>query len=72
MTPLTRIVRRKTRLAYVVLYAGKARPIVVSLLPGDVISFREAGRRQCWSLPLDRVFRHAVKDAARGQKRSSK
>ena len=60
MTELT-----KTRRAYVVLYAAAARPIVVSLEPGDVIGFREAGRRQVWTLPIDRMFRLAVRESPR-------
>jgi hypothetical protein len=43
MTSLTKPVRRKTRRSYAVLYVNDARPIVVSLEPGDVITFREAG-----------------------------
>lgn len=53
MTELTKPVRRKTRWPYAVLYAGEARAIVVSLEPGDVITFRESGRRQVWTLPLN-------------------
>jgi hypothetical protein len=62
MTSLTKTVRRKTRRAYAVLYLHDARPIVASLEPGDVITFREAGRRQVWSLPIDRMFRQAVRE----------
>lgn len=74
MTSLNRPVRRKTRWSYSVLYAHDSRPIVVSLEPGDVVTFREAGRRQAWSLPIDRLFRQAVREAAiaeRHQKRRS-
>jgi hypothetical protein len=72
VTKLTKPVRRKTRWPYAVLYAGCARPIVVSLEPGDVISFREAGRRQVWTLPIDRVFRQAVREAAQVARREKK
>jgi hypothetical protein len=75
VTSLTKAVRRKTRWTYSVLYSGDARPIVVSLEPGDVITFREAGRRQTWSLPVDRMFRQAVRESAqalRREKRPSK
>lgn len=65
MTELTKPVRRKTRRAYVVLYAGAPRPIVVSLEPGDIVSFREAGRRQVWTLPVDQMFRQAVRASTR-------
>jgi hypothetical protein len=66
MTSLTKTVRRKTRFPYAVLYAGNSRPTIVSLEPGDVITFREAGRRQVWSGPIDQVFRQAVRETARG------
>ena len=72
MTSLTRAVRRKTRFPYAVLYAGKTRPIIVSLEPGDVITFREAGRRHVWSLPIDHVFRYAVREAAIAHRRERK
>lgn len=72
MTSLTKAVRRVTRRTYTVLYTGEARPIVVSLEPGDVISFREARRRQMWSLPIDRMFRQAVREAALAQRRERK
>ena len=65
MTSLTKAVHRKTRFPYAVLYAGKTRHIIVSLMPGDVITFREAGRRQVWSVPIDQVFRQAVRETAR-------
>jgi hypothetical protein len=64
MTRLEKPVRRKTRWTYSVLYTGDSRPIVVSLEPGDVISFRELGRRASWSLPIDRLFRQAVRESA--------
>ena len=72
MTSLTKPVRRRTRHLYAVLYAGEARSIVVSLEPGDVVTFREAGRRQTWSLPIDRMFRQAVREAAVAQRRERK
>ena len=64
MTSLTKAVRRKTRRTYSVLYVSEARPIVVSLEPGDVITFRESGRRHIWSVSIDRAFRLAVREAA--------
>ena len=75
MTTLERPVRRKTRWTYSVLYTGESRAIVVSLEPGDVITFRELGRRASWSLPVDRMFRQAVREstqAVRREKRSRK
>jgi hypothetical protein len=72
MTSLTKPVRRITRHPYTVLYTSEARSIVVSLEPGDVITFREAGRRQTWSLPIDRMFRQAVREATQAQRRKRK
>lgn len=47
MTELNKPVRRRTRRRYSVLYVGdrKARQIVVELQPGDMLEFRELGRR---------------------------
>jgi hypothetical protein len=72
MTSLNKPVRRKTRWSYSVLYAHDSRPIVVSLEPGDVVTFREAGRRQVWSLPVDRMFRQAVREAVHVKRRNQK
>lgn len=72
MTELTKAVRRKTRRSYAVLYAGEPRSIVVALEPGDVVSFREAGRRQVWTLPIDRMFRQAVRESTRLARTSRK
>lgn len=60
MTRLLKPVRRATRHEYRVLYSQQ-RPIVVSLEPGDVIVFRELGRRAVWSLPVDLAFKYAVR-----------
>lgn len=70
MTPLHKTVRRVTRHAYAVLYASEPRAIVVSLEPGDVITFREAGRRQVWSVPVERVFRRAMRETALDARRA--
>ena len=63
MTTLNHPVRRKTQRAYNVLYhaAKNARPVVVSLLPGDVLEFREHGRRGRWLLSVDTAFRYALR-----------
>lgn len=45
---------------YSVLYT-KARRIVVCLEAGDIISFRELGRRHKWYLAVDTAFRYAVR-----------
>jgi ParB/RepB/Spo0J family partition protein len=67
--PDNRPVRRRTRRSYSVLYSSEPRAIVVSLEPGDVITFREAGRRQTWSVAIDRIFHQAVREAAFAQRR---
>lgn len=59
MTRINKPVSRATRESYAVLYA-KARPIVVSIRPGDVLEFRELGRRGRWLLSIATAFRHAV------------
>ena len=68
-------VRRRTLGKYCVLYK-KPRKIVVSLnRKGDLITFRESGRRQAWSLCADTAFKYAVRlaaFAAAAQKRSRK
>jgi hypothetical protein len=67
-------VKRRTRGAYSVLYR-KPRRIVVSLDQGDLIVFRESGRRQTWCLNADTAFKYAVRlaaFAAAAQKRSRK
>jgi hypothetical protein len=68
MTPLKKPIQRSTTGRYAVLYVGDRRPIVVSLLPGDVIAFHEYRRRKVFSLPLDYVFKCAVTRAARQSK----
>jgi hypothetical protein len=72
MTTLTRPLRRATARPYAVLYVGDRRPIIVSLLPGDVIEFREYRRRQVFSLPIDYAFKCAVTSAARAAKSKTK
>lgn len=53
-------VRRKSRLAYTVLYR-KARPIVVTLARNDTLRFKEHGRRATFDLPVDTAFKYAVR-----------
>jgi hypothetical protein len=72
MTTLTRPLRRATARTYAVLYVGDRRPIIVSLLPGDVIAFREYRRRQVFSLPIHYAFKCAVTSAARTAKSKTK
>lgn len=63
MTLLEKPVRRKTRGAYSVLYS-RPRQIVVSLMPGDFLEFREAGRRAKFVLTIDGAFRMATRKHA--------
>lgn len=67
MTELAKPLSRRTRGAYCVLYRH-ARPIIVTLAVGDLLEFRESGRRQRGQLPVDVAFRHAVHLAARAAK----
>jgi len=63
MTTLTRPVTRRTRGAYSVLYP-RPRQIIVTLANGDLLEFREAGRRAKWMLPIEAAFRQAVRAKA--------
>ena len=60
MTTLTKPVTRRTRGAYAVLYP-RPRQIIVTLAQGDLLEFREAGRRARFPLPIDAAFRQAVR-----------
>lgn len=60
MTSLDKPVHRKTRGAYSTMYQ-RPRQIVVSLLPGDFLEFREAGRRIRYRVPIDGIFKHAIR-----------
>lgn len=74
MTKLNNPVRRETKNTYSVLYV-KARPIVVGIEPGDILTFREKGRRAVFTVPVDTIFRMAVRaHAARiaAEKRAKK
>lgn len=63
MNIITKPVKRKTNGTYNVLYCSPrhARPIVVAILPGDVLEFREHGRRMRWYLAIDSAFKYAVR-----------
>ena len=41
-------------------YNWQGRPLVVSLLPGDVLSMREKGSRKNFVAPLSRVYQQLV------------
>ena len=71
MTILHKKVSRRTSHEYTVL-SRKMRPIVVSLLPGDVLEFREAGCRSRWELPVHTVFALAVRTKAEFDRRTRK
>lgn len=60
MTNLEKPIHRKTRGAYPTLYV-RPRQIVVSLLPGDFIEFRELGRRKRFRAPIDGIFKHVIR-----------
>lgn len=55
-------VARRTRDEYNILYAAKkkARRIVVTLLYGDLIEFREERGRARFTVPIKNAFRYAV------------
>jgi len=56
MTDLERPVKRRTKAPHN--YQG--RRLVVMLMPGDVIGFREEKCRKVFTAPIDRVFRAVV------------
>lgn len=63
MTTTDKKVTRVTTKSYCVLYVSKrkARPIVCTILPNDVLEFREHGRRDRFLLPIEAAFRYAVR-----------
>jgi hypothetical protein len=79
MTDISRPVKRRTAGTYSVLSCSprKARRIIVSILPGDVLEFREHGRRLRWVLAIDSAFKYAVRckalaEAAERRRRKGK
>lgn len=51
----------------------RGRPLVVSLVPGDVLEVKEKGRRKTYSAPLARVALEIIKwnvDSERAEKRT--
>ncbi len=72
MTTLDRPVYRLTRAAFPVLHHRHLRQIVCGLEPGDVLTFREKGRRHRWSLSIDGAFRIAVKIQVEADRRARK
>ncbi len=63
MTRLRKTVCRATDRNYNVLRCGvrHARPIVVRLMPGDLLKFSELRGRNAWVLPIDTAFKYAVR-----------
>jgi hypothetical protein len=59
MTTTRSKVTRKTEHAHAVLYT-KPNNIIVSILPGDVLEFREAGRRDRFQITIAAAMRYAV------------
>jgi hypothetical protein len=71
MTELRRPVRRRT----IEPCETVRRRLVVALLPGDVLAFREEGRRRWYSAPLGKVFVTVARwnvDAERTEKRRNR
>ena len=67
MTTTNSPVTRVTASPYMVLFPTsrkKARPIVVRIDRGDILRFREKGRRQLYDMPIDQAFSIAVKATA--------
>lgn len=63
MTDLTKRVKRRTVSAY------RGRRIVISLLPGDVLSFREERTRQEYLLSVTGAYIYAVQLEVERRKR---
>jgi hypothetical protein len=72
MTTLDRSVFRLTRGAYPVLHHTARRQIVAGLEAGDVLTFREKGRRRRFTLSIDGAFRIAVKMTVEAERRAAK
>ena len=64
MTGLTRPVSRLT-----MRWRQRGRPVVVTLEPGDSITFRLKGTRKVWQTSLEACFWIALKAEAREQAR---
>lgn len=71
MTDLRKIVRRVT----VDQCASVRRRLVVALEPGDVVAFKEHGRRKWYRAPISRVFVMVARwnvDAERAAKKAAR
>lgn len=69
MLELNNPTKRKTRGAYAVL-TRKQIPIVVTLEPGDVLTFRHLRCRSSFSLPIESAFRVAVRYDVEARRRA--
>ena len=67
MTKLKRPVSRETMHT-----AEQGRPIIVTLEPGDMISFRQKGRRKSWRTTIGHCFWRAVRAEGVEQQRTNK
>lgn len=68
MTPINRPLARESAAA--MHSAGKARPIIVELSPpGALVGFRLKGTRRTYHLPIDWLYREAVRNEIARQKR---
>ncbi len=65
MTSSRRRVLRCTEQPYSCLYC-RPRPIVVCI-DGELLRFREKGRRKWFDLPIDSAFRISIRAAARAK-----
>lgn len=71
MTDLTKTVHRRS----MAIAPSVRRRLIVALMPGDVIGFREEGRRKWYTAPISRVFVHVANwnaDAERAEKKRQK
>ena len=71
MTDLRKRVERRT----VDPVASVRRQVVVALLPGDVVAFREAGRRKWYTAPVGKLFTTVVRwnvDAEQAAKKAER
>jgi len=67
ITTTNKPVQRCTELPYSVIFpsrADKSRAIVVRIEKGDLLGFREKGRRRYYDIPIDTAFSIAVQASA--------
>jgi hypothetical protein len=65
MTELNKAIRRECRNTF-----EQHRPIIVSLEPGDIITFRQKSCRTVWKTTIQACFHMAVKADVLAKKRS--